>query len=313
MKGSIIMEKRSRKNKINLLKTMLFTLGFSACIPQMVNAEESPAYAVETELEQIQNTMTGIIKQILSRYESVKKTIDEQQKLPEKELEETKWVALTLDDGPGIYTDEFLTLFEENDVHATFFLVGTAIEKRPENVVAISEAGHEIGIHGYTHTSFTKLGTEGTFEEIEQVNTLLESLGLERSTIVRPPYGSFNTDIGQLDYYFFHWNLDTLDWESRDKEKIKEAILKDIDNNSIILVHEIHYETLEALQELIPELKEQGYEFVTLSDLFELNNQNMETGTLYRHVPEIEKQQIPITIMLVPIGKLRKKQKQLTK
>lgn len=288
MKGSITMENNFKKKKMKLLKTMLFVLSFS-CLPQSVSAKESQC-GLEQEVNELKFTIQNLFNKIMSAINS-------------KENKDKKLVALTFDDGPGKYTEEILELLEENNASATFFLVGEEIERRPENAIAIHESGNEIGIHGYTHSSFTKLGATQTIKEIEQVNDLLESLGIDRTTLVRPPYGSLNQSIRELDYTYCLWNLDTLDWKTKDKDKIKQAIRDDIDENSIILVHEIHKPTLEALQEILPELVEEGYEFVTFTELFEQKEITLETQKTYRTIPEQES----FSLLIIPPIFIKKK------
>lgn len=178
-------------------------------------------------------------------------------------------VALTFDDGPGKYTDRLLDVLNENGAKATFFVLGPNVSNYPDTVARMTLEGHEIGIHGYSHTSFKKLTIDEMLEEIELTNDLIEEAGATPSSIVRPPYGSYNQEILEnLDYTVMYWTVDTEDWKTRDKDCIIEEINSSIKEGSVILMHDIHECSVEAIEELLPSLTE-TYEFVTLDELYE--------------------------------------------
>ena len=115
----------------------------------------------------------------------------------------------------------------------------------------------------------------------------IEELGIETTDLVRPPYGSLNDDVKKnVPYPFILWNIDTEDWKTRDKDEIKQEILDNIQEASIILMHDtkaVHNADLEALKEILPELTEE-YKFVTVSELFEYYNITLEDGKVYRKI-----------------------------
>lgn len=198
-------------------------------------------------------------------------------------------VALTFDDGPGKYTDRLLDILEENGIKVTFFVTGTGVEAFGEATKRAYDDGHEIGIHGYSHTSFKKMSIEDIQSEIDTVYGLLTELDIVPTDLVRPPYGSINNEIKEnLDYSFILWNVDTLDWKTRDKDAIIEEIYNSIENGSIILMHDIHETTVDAVEEILPELID-TYRFVTVSELFSLNEQELEKHKSYRKVKVLEK------------------------
>lgn len=198
-------------------------------------------------------------------------------------------VALTFDDGPGKYTDRLLDILKDNDVKATFFVLGTGIENYGEVVKRAYDDGHEIAIHGYSHTSFKKMTIEEIQSEIDTVVNLLNDLEITPSNLVRPPYGSINSKIKEnLDYSFILWSVDTLDWKTKDKDAIIKEINDSIENGSIILMHDIHETTVDAVEEMLPELTDE-YRFVTVNELFSLNEQELEEHESYHKVKVLEK------------------------
>lgn len=204
-------------------------------------------------------------------------------------IDERKCVAITFDDGPGIYTDRLVDILKENDCKATFFVLGCNVKRYPDSVRHAYDFDNEIGIHGYTHKFYTDLGIEGTREEIVDTYNLLRENGIEPSQLVRPPGGKKDeTIVNGLNYSFILWSVDTRDWESRNKDKIKKEILNNIEEGSIILLHDIHECSVDAVEEILPELTKE-YRFVTVSELFDILDNDLETCTSYRKVKVLEK------------------------
>lgn len=198
-----------------------------------------------------------------------------------------KLVALTFDDGPSAYTDEILDLLKKYDIKATFFVLKYSCEYYPDNLVRIAEEGHEIAIHGATHKSFADLSTEQINEEIASTIDYIKELGITPTELVRPPYGAINNEIiDSVNYPFIIWNIDTKDWKTKDKEKIEKQILDNIKDGSIILMHntESAYEsTSSALDEILPDLINE-YRFVTVSELFQDNDIQLEKNKVYYNI-----------------------------
>ncbi len=196
-------------------------------------------------------------------------------------------VALTFDDGPSKYTEELVEVLDSYGVKSTFFVLGCNSENYPDALAAISDSGHEIAIHGDTHTSFTKLSIDQVNQEITNTMDYIASLGIESSCLVRPPYGSLNDTLKEnIEYPFILWNIDTEDWKTKDKEQIKQEILDYIEPGSIILMHDtsaVHEVDIEVLNEILPELTEE-YKFVTISELCDHYNIELENGKAYRKI-----------------------------
>lgn len=209
------------------------------------------------------------------------------QTIEEVNLASRKLVALTFDDGPSKYTDELLDVLEQNNVKATFFVLGCYCDDYPEVLKRMAEDGHEIAIHGETHTAFTNLTLEEVDKEITTTIDYMESLGINPSYLVRPPYGSLNNSLREnINYPFVLWNIDTEDWKTKDNEQIKMQILENIDAGSIILMHDtakVHEVDVEVLAEILPELTK-DYCFVTISELSERYNIDLEAGNVYTKI-----------------------------
>ncbi len=193
--------------------------------------------------------------------------------------EELKQVALTFDDGPSIYTEELLEILKENNATATFFVIGSRIDKYGSVIEKIKNDGHQIGSHGINHEDFTKLKTEELKRILEETKFLLDQYGVSQ-TLVRPPYGSINNRVKEnIEYPLIMWSLDTRDWEHRDSEKGTQIIIENIEDGSIILMHDLYKSTIDTVKSVLPILKEQGYEFVTVEELLE--ETELEKGKIY--------------------------------
>lgn len=194
-----------------------------------------------------------------------------------------KLVAFTFDDGPSKYTLDIINILEEYNASATFFEVGYNIKARPEVVKEVTDRGFEIANHTTDHSKLTKLSGDKYLEKITENNTLFKEITGKDMPYLRPPYGSYNTKIKEnAGVPIVTWSLDTRDWESRDKDKIKEMVLKNIQEGDIILFHDLYESTKDAVKELMPILKEQGYQAVSVGELFANKGITLEAGASYR-------------------------------
>ncbi len=184
---------------------------------------------------------------------------------------EEKLVALTFDDGPHpVYTEEILAVLAEEDVQASFFMMGKEAELYPEIVKKVSDAGHLIGNHTYTHANVCQISTEETIDEITKTNDILEDLTGKRPQFFRPPFGCKNEALEkQTGMFWIFWDVDTLDWSYQNAGQVYRQVVKNVGENDIILMHDAYPSTVEAVRELIPALREMGYTFVTVDRLVE--------------------------------------------
>lgn len=191
-------------------------------------------------------------------------------------------VALTFDDGPGLYTEDLLAIFEEHNSRATFFVLGQQVESFPTSIKKMQELGCEIGNHTYAHKRLTELSEKDMKSQISKTNKALKEVIGEGTKLVRPTYGAVNSAVRKyVKYPFIMWSLDTEDWKLKDAAKISELILSEVEDGDIVLMHDIHEFTFEAMKTVIPELVSRGYQLVTVSELASTHGVKFETGTKY--------------------------------
>ncbi len=194
-----------------------------------------------------------------------------------------KVVALSFDAAWGNEdTVQILDILKKNDVKVTFFMTGGWVEKFPEDVKAISEAGHELGNHSENHKNMSKLSTTECKEELMKVhNKVKELTGIEMK-VFRPPYGDYDDDVIKsvydCGYYPIQWDVDSLDWKNYGVQNIVDTVVnhKALGNGSIILMHNGAKYTASALQSVIDGLKAKGYKFVTMSELIIKENYHID-------------------------------------
>ena len=191
-------------------------------------------------------------------------------------------IALTFDDGPGEYTDELLDCLEENNAHATFFMVGQNISGWESTVQRMVDLGCEIGNHTWDHPSQTlpNMSIDDVKAEFQKDDALKQACG-QIATVARAPYGAANQDIyDAVQKPFFMWSLDTEDWKLMDATADYDAVMNgDLTDGSIILMHDIHEPSVQAALKLIPDLTAQGYKLVTVSELAEAKNVTLSDGS----------------------------------
>lgn len=180
-------------------------------------------------------------------------------------------VALTFDDGPSRYTKDIIDALKSNNVNATFFVLGNKIEIYKDIIRESIKNGNEIGNHSYNHKWLSKLSTNELLDQINKTQDILKETVNYTPTCFRPTYGSVNNKIRKsINLSITLWTIDTKDWKINSVDRIVERAIKDIEDGDIILMHDIFQRSSEALKKIIPRLKEQGYQFVTISELEEV-------------------------------------------
>ncbi len=189
-----------------------------------------------------------------------------------------KVVALTFDDGPdAMYTPKILEVLHKNGVPATFFVLGSQVDKYPKVMQWIQKAGHEIGNHGYHHYDLHKLTEQEVYDEIKRTEkSILKTTGI-LAQYYRPPGGVMTHDVlsavQSCGYDIIHWSVDPQDWSlARTASVIASSVKKHVTAGDIILFHDgglNQRQTVTALQELITDLRARGYKFVTVSELLD--------------------------------------------
>lgn len=180
-------------------------------------------------------------------------------------------IALTFDDGPSKYTKEIIEILNEYDANATFFILGNKVEFYRETLERSLSYGNELGNHSYNHKYLSKLSVEELKKQIELTNQIVQNTLHYEIKYLRPTYGSVNQKLKKnSNLEIVLWNVDTKDWKIKNGKKIAEKALNDIKDGKVILMHDIYKTTLEALKIMLPELKKQGYQIVTVSELKEI-------------------------------------------
>ncbi len=186
-------------------------------------------------------------------------------------------LALTFDDGPSRqHTEEILSILEEYKIKATFFVIGENAKSDPERIRMIYDAGHELGNHTFTHAYISKISKEALREEIKKTEEVLKEITGERPYVFRPPGGYYDASslavLNEMGYKSVLWSLDTRDWSMPTSDKIVSKIQESASCGDIILFHDLNDKRLptpQALKQILPYLIENGFEFVTVSEMIE--------------------------------------------
>ncbi len=183
-------------------------------------------------------------------------------------------VAITFDDGPNPdHTPQVLDILYEQQVPATFFLIGEKFDGNELLIKEIAASGHEIGSHTFSHPDLTRLDRGQIQVEITKTEAELQKILPDYSIkYVRPPYGRYTEEVeGAIDLPLMLWTLDSGDWENPNSEKIYATVVNNIQDGDIIVFHDDNAQTVKALKRIIVELKARGFYFVTVSQLETIN------------------------------------------
>lgn len=206
-----------------------------------------------------------------------------------------KVVALTFDDGSdGTNFNRIVSILDKHNIKATFFLTGSGAETHPGPVQDVFDAGHDIGNHSYNHPDFTDISTTSMQDQLARTETIISNItGVSTKPFFRAPYGATNqtvlNTVGNAGYlYTLHWTIDTIDWTGNSATAITSRVMDNIVPGAIILMHTGAGAagTPQALETIIPRLKNMGYRFVTISELLNIsanppaNNNTTQTYTV---------------------------------
>lgn len=201
-----------------------------------------------------------------------------------------KMIALTYDDGPSIYTKDIVQCLQDNQSKATFFVLGCNIDKHKQAVLAADKLGCEIGNHTYNHPMLNTLPKERIKKEIDSTDAKLEKLLGYKATLMRPPGGAVNATVEKtVGKPIIMWSIDTRDWEHRNSTKVISSVMNNVKDGDIILMHDIYESTRDASRVLIPRLRREGYQLVTVSELAQCRGYELEKGAKYKSLRKIKK------------------------
>lgn len=183
--------------------------------------------------------------------------------------ETKKKVALTFDDGPDpVHTLEILSLLDQYQARATFFVLGNRVDFYPSIIQEMADKGHEIGNHTWNHKDLTKLSSDQIKNEINKTSNAIKAVIGEGPQLYRPPYGAINDQVrGATNLKPVLWTVDPQDWLHRDATKVFNHVKANVTDGSIVLMHDIYGSTVEAVGKILSYLAAEGYQFVTVSEL----------------------------------------------
>ena len=188
-----------------------------------------------------------------------------------------KKIAISFDAAWGNEdTQNLIDIMKKYNVKATFFLVGQWVDKYPESVKALADAGHSIQNHSNTHPYLSKISESEIISQLENCNEKAQKITGKRPTLIRPPYGDYNNTVIKtikgINMYPIQWSIDSLDWKGISATEIYNRVVPKIENGSIVLFHNAAEHTPEALPSIIEKLQSDGYKFVTIEELIYKDN-----------------------------------------
>jgi peptidoglycan/xylan/chitin deacetylase (PgdA/CDA1 family) len=183
---------------------------------------------------------------------------------------------MTFDDGPSAtLTPKLLDLLAAHHIKATFFVIGENVAEHPEIVERAAREGHEIANHSWSHPNFGKMSDESVRSQLSRTDDAIRNATGTRPTLMRPPYGSITPRQkrwihDEFGYQIILWDVDPYDWKRPGPSVVRNRILKETRPGSIVLSHDIHPGTIEAMPSTFDQLQAKGFEFVTVSELIRM-------------------------------------------
>lgn len=179
-------------------------------------------------------------------------------------------------------TEELIAILGKYNVKATFFVVGDWVDKYPESVKQLHDAGHEIMNHSDSHPHMTKLDADGIKKEINSCSDKIEAITGVRPTLFRPPYGDYNDRVvasaREINHYTIQWDVDSLDWKDLEPSAIYDRVTKRVNPGSIVLFHNAAKNTPAALPQILEKLTGDGYKIIPISQLIYKENYKIDNA-----------------------------------
>jgi len=194
-------------------------------------------------------------------------------------------IALSFDDGPGIYTSQLLDLFEYYNIRATLCTVGNLVNTQSESLKRAVEMDCEVIGHSWDHKNLAKMTPEDVKKQLLDTSNTIEAVTGIAKPVFRPPYGAISETLKnvaeELGFAIICWSVDPEDWNTKDAQAVYEAVMEQVTDRAVILSHEMYETTLEAYTRLIPELLLEGYQFITVSELLTHVHGTLKPGQVY--------------------------------
>ncbi len=180
-----------------------------------------------------------------------------------------KCISLTFDDGPSKFTKKLLDALKKENIHVTFFVLGSRVDIYQDMLKKIHEAWHQIGNHTWNHKLLTKLTPEERASEIENTSQKIQEITGVLPNVFRPPYGWINDEIlKEIPMAVIMWDIDTYDWKRKNVDTIIKNATTKVKRWDVILMHDAYQRSIDALPSLVHILKKRGFTFVTINELF---------------------------------------------
>lgn len=197
-------------------------------------------------------------------------------------IKDKKLIAITFDDGPSHNTVRLLDELKKREARVTFFVLGNRVNQFAEQIRRAYTEGHLIASHTYSHLNLVKLPDAALSNEINRANEEIEKITGDKPLYLRPPYGSTNAKVKQVgDMYTILWNVDTLDWKTKNADAVYQNIISHAKDGAIVLLHDLYATSVDGALKAIDTLKEQGYAFVTVEEMIKLRGVTLDKTKAY--------------------------------
>ncbi len=203
-----------------------------------------------------------------------------------KEIQEnSKLIAITFDDGPSEHTVRLLDALKKYDAKCTFFVLGCCAHTYPDILVKVRDDGHEIANHSYKHPDLARLSYGNIVSQVDSCDDAIRNIAGVETTLLRPPYGSFNSNVKNIlkakGKSIILWDIDTRDWANKNVEYVKNYVINNSREDSIMLLHDLHSTSVDGFIAALPTLINQGYKLVTVTDLMKAKGKILVPGEVY--------------------------------
>ena len=295
--------KKRKKTLINLLSVLVIVLSIVFMVIHLVSSRsKTPADSGETVTTASQTDESKTETTTMPVTTTTQPTTEERTAAPtpvttEKYDGAARYAAFTFDDGPNAtITNEVLKVLKENNVRATFFILGQNAKEYPQIVKNIVNAGCEVGTHSYSHKNYSKLTAEEIKADLSNSIKTIEDISGTPVRLFRAPYGSYNSTVKEsVNRPIILWSYDTRDWAYKikkddkrsaaqieaDKNEIVNKLLNSIRDGEIVLMHDMNKMTLDVCKDVIPKLVKDGWKIVSVSELAAMRGKELKNGTVY--------------------------------
>lgn len=193
-----------------------------------------------------------------------------------------KLIAFTFDDGPSKNTPKLLDALDKYNARVTFFVVGNRVASYSDTLKRAYMMGNQIGTHSYSHATLVKLSDKEVKNEVSKANAAVKKVTGADPDIIRPPYGRTDARVKKLcGAPSIMWNVDTLDWKTKNKDKVYNAIIKSAHDGAVVLMHDLYETSVDGAIAAMDKLSKEGYAFVTINEMAQLRGVKLDKATSY--------------------------------